>query len=538
MAARTELEDWLKLASLAFHPSYIAWDRFYNPTLTDWPQMGEFCRDPLTNPFIPLCRQGLAARLHSLEPDLVVIMAASASQAAAALSMARFCRQERPPIPVALWGDHPICAGPPQTMQDIWDYLPLGRESEQLMQTAVRLAGLGNAASGPSPAAVNQSLGELPLPKYLAPEMVLLLDDPLAAEDDIGQAAGLMGAKGFLLPDQNVTPAQLRELTGSRPGLCLGLKRDLRTEAGEQEMTALHQAGVRLIQWRTPAALQEAKPLSKTLAAASMANIWNHVEVPEDMDLDHGLMKFILANPNIAHSWSRATVPGLFSALPSPEATESGAYPPLPGRPFGRELSDPAHLLLYAGQYGAEKLKRWRVRADGSSIYATGQNINYDFRPPDELPPGYLEEVIRLVLAGGSGSPKWVEHNLRRAYLIGLALEEGAIVGAGSLKHPRPEYVESVRQRSGVDLTGHLERGYTTVRPQYRGLGIGTKLLEGETARAQAAGKKVFSIIGEDNIASQKMALRNNTRKVATFYSQQMEKEMGVWMPQWMLEQK
>ena len=140
-----------------------------------------------------------------------------------------------------------------------------------------------------------------------------------------------------------------------------------------------------------------------------------------------------------------------------------------------------------------------------------------------------------MVLAGGSGSPKWVGHNLKRAYLIGLAMEERSIVGAGSLKHPRPEYVESVRQRSGIDLSEHLERGYTTVRPQYRGLGIGTKLLEGETARAQAEGKKVFSIIAEDNIASQKMALRNQTRKVATFYSEQMKKQMGVWMPEWML---
>jgi carbamate kinase len=66
-------------------------------------------------------------------------------------------------------------------------------------------------------------------------------------------------------------------------------------------------------------------------------------------------------------------------------------------------------------------------------------------------------------------------------------------------------------------------------------MGIGTKLLEGLTARAGK--KKVFSIIGEDNVATQKIALRNQTKKVTTFYSERLGKEMGVWMPAWMLDE-
>jgi GNAT superfamily N-acetyltransferase len=177
---------------------------------------------------------------------------------------------------------------------------------------------------------------------------------------------------------------------------------------------------------------------------------------------------------------------------------------------------------------------RWRVRDDGYSVYSLGQNITYYFVKPHELPPGYLDEICRMVEAGGSVGKKWVRYNLERAFLIGYVLEEGVIVGNSSLKHPRLEYVEAVSKQSGLDLTQCLERGYTSVRPEYRGIGIGTKLLEGLTARVGS--KKVFSIISADNVATQKIALRNQTKQVATFYSERLGKEIGVWIPAGMIE--
>ena len=114
--------------------------------------------------------------------------------------------------------------------------------------------------------------------------------------------------------------------------------------------------------------------------------------------------------------------------------------------------------------------------------------------------------------------------------LIGIVAERGVIVANSSLKHPRPEYIDRVGRQTGIDLSGFLERGYTSVRPEYRGLGIGTQLLAGLTTRAQ--GKKIFSIIGEDNIATQKIALRNRTKKVAAFHSRALGKPVGVWMPE------
>ncbi len=115
-------------------------------------------------------------------------------------------------------------------------------------------------------------------------------------------------------------------------------------------------------------------------------------------------------------------------------------------------------------------------------------------------------------------------------------MEEGLIVGNSSLKRPRRELVERVKKQTGLDLSEYLERGYTSVRPEYRGLGMGTKLLEGLTARIGK--RKLFSIIGSDNVATQKIALRNKTKQVATYYSERLGKEVGVWVPEWMLEKE
>ncbi len=134
-----------------------------------------------------------------------------------------------------------------------------------------------------------------------------------------------------------------------------------------------------------------------------------------------------------------------------------------------------------------------------------------------------------MVEAGGSVGTKWVRYNLKRAFLIGYALEKGVIVGNSSLKQPRSKYLESLSKSSEMDLSDYLERGYTSVRPEYRGMGIGTQLLEGLTKRI--GNKKLFSIISEDNVATQKIAIRNQTRKAASFYSQRMGKQVGLWIP-------
>jgi len=174
------------------------------------------------------------------------------------------------------------------------------------------------------------------------------------------------------------------------------------------------------------------------------------------------------------------------------------------------------------------------VHDNGYSIYKKGYNIEFHFVKPDELPTGYLDKICRIVEAGGSVGTKWVRHNLKRSFLIGYVLVKKVIVGASCLKHPRPEYIEVVKKQSGLDLSGYLERGYTSVKPAYHGLGIGTKLLEGLTLRA--GDRKIFSIISEDNAATKKIAVRNRTRQVATYFSEKMGKQVEIWMPEWMIE--
>ncbi|MCF8028503.1 MAG: GNAT family N-acetyltransferase [Desulfobacteraceae bacterium] len=165
----------------------------------------------------------------------------------------------------------------------------------------------------------------------------------------------------------------------------------------------------------------------------------------------------------------------------------------------------------------------------------TIEGITYYFASPDELPQGYLERISRLVESGGSVDPARVRENLGHAFLIVYVVDDsGEIIACAALKHPRAQFTEMVREQTGLDLEGYLERGYSSVRPEYRGKGIASKMLAGLTARAGK--RRLYSIVGEDNIGGQKIALNNNTRKVAVYESVKTGKKMGIWIPEWMID--
>jgi GNAT superfamily N-acetyltransferase len=236
------------------------------------------------------------------------------------------------------------------------------------------------------------------------------------------------------------------------------------------------------------------------------------------------------------HSWSHNRSPGRLTDNLADATVGPDVYSrvrKLPGRPLWQKLNDPVCLLLYLERHGIQKVMRWRVLESRPRVYTLGSILEYHFEKPGELPPGYLDEICLMVEAGGSVNTEFVRSNLERAFLIAYVVENGVIVGNSSLKHPRPAYIKTVNQQSGLDLTHYVERGYTSVRPEYRGLGIGVRLLEGLTKRAGS--RKVFSVISEDNAAARKMAIRNRTRQVAEYYSQRLGKRVGVWIPEWML---
>ncbi len=160
--------------------------------------------------------------------------------------------------------------------------------------------------------------------------------------------------------------------------------------------------------------------------------------------------------------------------------------------------------------------------------------LAFVYSSPADLPEDRFEAICRLVEAGGSVGSKWIRSNLQRAYLVGYVLDQDALIACSSLKEPRPEYTASVKQQTGLDLSRYLERGYTSVKPAYRGQGIASRLLSGLTSRA--GGRKLYSVIGEDNIGGQKIALNNKTKRVAVFVSQKSGKKLGVWIPEAMLE--
>lgn len=332
-----------------------------------------------------------------------------------------------------------------------------------------------------------------------------------------------------LLAAYEFNPIELKSLiltiAKRQPALRLCLCANIE-EAPALDLSAMGEnAAIVQIQWRLSGRL----PDLGFFKTVSRAGIWNHLlldgaaATPEICDA-------VARQPNIVHSWE---------TTPAGDRTryESSVYrqvAPLPGRPLWQALNDPLQRFVLLDRLGKAWLLGSRLDDATGRIYRIGDALEYRFCPPDRLPDGYLDEICAMVAAGGTVAATHVRTNLERAYLIGYVLENGVIVGNSSLKNPRPEYIDTVRHQSGLDLTGFVERGYTSVRPEYRGLGIGTRLLEGLTARAGE--RKIFSVIAEDNEATKIIALRNNTRKVATYYSQKAGKPVGIWMPAWMID--
>ncbi|RTZ95545.1 MAG: hypothetical protein DSY90_13145 [Deltaproteobacteria bacterium] len=365
--------------------------------------------------------------------------------------------------------------------------------------------------------------------------------------DLIRDQVNTRGIRGVCLGDL-FTPQQIisfdRKMSGTALPVSVAVKARL-TGGEDVEIEAPGSlSGIRLVEWVQPEG--EFNHLSRILRAYSKAGIWNHLILPvkTDTELDESLIRFAGANPNIVHSWqvedsnSRpVSSPALKTGSAKqndPAMTAAIELSPLPGQPFWQALADPAVLLIYLDQYGLKKVIRWRVPDQGQGVVTTGGALSWHFVRPQALSDSRLNEICQLVGAGGSVDTRWVRYNLERAFLIAYVTEMGLVVACSSLKHPRPDYIAALSGQTGMDLSSYLERGYTSVRPEYRGLGIATRLLAGLTERAKD--RMIFSLISEDNLATQKIALRNRTQKVTTFFSRKTGKQMGVWMPESMLD--
>ncbi len=349
--------------------------------------------------------------------------------------------------------------------------------------------------------------------------------------EDVVECASSIGTGSVIFWDQPVPLAEALDRLSTLDGrLLLGASITL-DDTRPEDMAAVQQAGIGLICW-TPSPVADAAPARSCLMAASRQGLWNHVRFSSAPDDPADLAAFAASNPNIVHSWQVGGNAGTFAAPPPhhPLAAGYGDVAPLDGLPLWRSLDGTAALLTVLQLHGRDLVLRRRIAVDTGAQWDIGTDLQWHFVLPSALPDGAMHEICRMVTAGGSVKTRWVRHNLERAFLIAYVTERGRIVGNSSLKHPRETYIQSVKTRFGLDLSDHLERGYTSVRPEYRGLGLGTRLLAGLTQRAE--GRKLFSIIAEDNIATQKIAIRNRTRKVATVFSEAIGKEIGFWVPE------
>lgn len=532
-----EIEALLALNSAAFYPSRLEWTGFCSPRSSSFKNTAEFIEDSDNNPFLSFSREVLDLRLAQQRPEQMILCVSAAGQVPAALTIAAFSKQRRPGLRVAL-------------LSDEREWLRGAERLVDSLPAPVQAASLRELLGVPPKAAASAELeaaafDRLPLADYLAPALILPAGRLSPGTGDwrfLQQYAENVGAQGFLLDESSFQSAAISPATSEKGAkrqlLALGINCPLDGSLEPAQLAAAAEAGVRMIRWHRPHGGLE--KMQTILWSASKAGIWNRIVFPAGSadEQSDALAKWALANPNIVHSWEYAGTAALAANSGGQSGGElRGAYGRvalLPGRPLWSSLADPAHLLLYLTRHGSRKIMRWRVPQGGREIYSLGENLQYYFIPPDELPPGYFDEICRMVEAGGSVGTRWVRHNLERAYLIGYVMDRGKIVANSSLKRPREEYVQKVSRQSGLDLREYLERGYTSVRPEYRGMGIGTKILEGLTARV--GGKKLFSVIGADNLATRKIALRNRTREVASFYSEGLGKQVGVWIPEWMLE--
>lgn len=154
--------------------------------------------------------------------------------------------------------------------------------------------------------------------------------------------------------------------------------------------------------------------------------------------------------------------------------------------------------------------------------------IRYGFTRPEELSPGDFMAILRLIREGAAVGMSWAEGNLRDAYLIGYAKDEkNLVVGCMVLKQPKKIYLEKIKALTGLDLSGFLERGYTSIAEPFRGRGVADRLIDGLNRRSR--GKKIYVTIRMDNAPALHLTEKHGMRLAGRFMNPGTGSEVGVF---------
>ncbi len=156
--------------------------------------------------------------------------------------------------------------------------------------------------------------------------------------------------------------------------------------------------------------------------------------------------------------------------------------------------------------------------------------IKYFFVKPEEISAVILDQIHDLIQRGGGVGTSHIRKNLQNAHLIGYATHKDRVVGTSTHKHPKIEYRKKIEDLTGLDLSGFLERGYTTVDTEYRGKTVGGRLIRGLIKSSK--GKKIYVTIRMDNTPPLKMTWKEEMVLAAKFFDKNTNHEIGVFTNQ------
>jgi hypothetical protein len=156
------------------------------------------------------------------------------------------------------------------------------------------------------------------------------------------------------------------------------------------------------------------------------------------------------------------------------------------------------------------------------------KNVAYFFEKPDQISSQVLDQIQFLIKKGGAVGSAYIKENLENAFLVSYALDqEGLVIGTVTLKHPKDAYRRKIEAATGLDLSGYLERGYTSVEPEFRNSDVADRLIKGLIERSR--GQKIYVTIRMDNTFALELTYKNNMVLAAQFIHERTGHKIGVF---------
>lgn len=156
------------------------------------------------------------------------------------------------------------------------------------------------------------------------------------------------------------------------------------------------------------------------------------------------------------------------------------------------------------------------------------QIIAYFFERPTDISTEIMGQIQDLIERCGGVGTAYIEENLRNAFFIGYAMHGDHVIGTVPHKYPKEEYRRKIEAATGLDLTGYIERGYTSVEPLFRDQDIADILIKGLIERSKS--RNIYVTIRLDNIPPLKLTYKNNMFFAGKFIHHKTGNEIGVFV--------